>query len=405
MMPPRRWARVLLASLVAVPLAVVSGAQALSSTVQRRAPERALAVFAWNGLAQEEAAFRTLAAASPGIGAGARPAQPRSAALARSALAAAPAARAALRREPLAVRAHVVLALAAPDRAAQARVLGTAARLTRRDLTLQTLLLAEFNAAGDYAGAINTLDTILRVHPEQRDTYFPALVQTLAEEPAAIPVFARLLSKPLPWRESFLSAAVALPVAADNLAAVRERIVLDNPEFDRKLIARLAADGRIALAERLYERVAPSGLASAGQGWRADFPPFDWQLANQPGLRAQMDEEAGVLEVSVRPGNGGVIATRLLHNPGAPFALVLAHGIEPAAQSGDLRLAVACAGADPGAAAPLIDQPFSQGRSIFAVERVPACPYLALTITARAWTGGRAIKAKLSPLEIGPSGG
>jgi len=55
-------ARALLACLIALPLAALSGAQALSSAALKASPQRALTVFPWNGLASEKAAYRTMSA-------------------------------------------------------------------------------------------------------------------------------------------------------------------------------------------------------------------------------------------------------------------------------------------------------------------------------------------------------
>lgn len=397
--------RVLLACLIALPLAVLSGAQSLSSALLRRAPDLALAVFPANGLAAEEAAFRKIAAAAaPAAASGSAPATAlRRADLARLAASSAAPAKAAIRREPLTARAFVLLALTEADSARRRAILLSAARLTRRDPTLQNLLIEEYGRSGDYAGTIGTLDAILRVHPEQEEVFFPALAKTLAEQPAAVPALARLLAQPLPWRARFLDAAVNAPGAPDNLAAVRAQITLDDPAFDRNLIARLAADGRLEAAERLYAKVAGArpGTGGAEQAWRADFPPFDWQLADQPGFRAQSGEQPGTLEIAVRPGNGGAIAERVIRNPGARFTLRLGHKVEPQSQTGDLRLTVTCRSAG---AEPFFDQPFAGTESVFAVEPPASCPFLTLSITARAWTGGNPLDAVLAPIETsGPA--
>ncbi len=413
MSPPPGLARVLLASLIALPLAVLSGTQALSSAALKASPERALAVFPWNGLASEKVAYLTLSAAvsqAAGLpadgglqaqadGASASPSSlPRMADLARYASAATDQARTAIRREPLAPRAYVLLALSETDPAARAALVEAASRLTRRDPVLQVLVLEERGKAGNYLGAIDALDEILRVNPERREELFPVLAKALGQQ-AAVPGLARLLARPLPWRESFLNFAVDDGMALENLAIVRERIVIDDPVFDRKLIARLAQSGRIAIAERIYAKVAPARAASKGAGaWKADYPPFDWQLADQPGFRAQAGDTPESLEVGVKPGNGGVIASRLLRNPGGPFAIRLAHEVEPASQTGDLKLAIACQ----GQTEPFFENAFTQSETAFAVQRVPPCPYLTVSITARSWTGGRTLSANLGPLKVTP---
>ena len=406
-------ARALLACLIALPLAALSGAQAFSSAALKASPQRALTVFPWNGLASEKAAYRTMSAGvrqaaglpgdagpqTPADGAGALPGSlPSMADLARYAGAATDQAREAIRREPLAPSAYVLLALAETDPARRKALVEGAAQLTRRDPVLQVLVLDERGKAGNYLGAIDTLDEILRVHPERREEFFPVLAKALGQ-PAAVPGLARLLARPLPWRESFLNFAVADGTALENLAVVRERIVIDDPEFDRKLIAQLAQSGRIASAERIYAKVAVAPTTSKGAGaWKADYPPFDWQLADQPGFRAQAGDTPESLEVDVKPGNGGVIAARMLRNPGGPFAMRLSHEVDPASQTGDLKLAIACQ----GQAEPFFQSAFTGTQSAFAAERAPACPYLTVSITARSWTGGRPLAANLGPLKVMP---
>lgn len=401
MSPPPGLARALLASLIALPLAVLSGAQALSSAALKASPERALVVFPWNGLASEKAAYDLMAnrvrqaAGSPADSASPRKLPPMLD-LARFAASAKDQAREAIRREPLAPSAYVLLALAETDPARRKALVEGASRLSRRDPVLQVLVLEERGKAGNYLGAIDTLDEILRVHPERREEFFPVLAKALGQQ-AAVPGLARLLARPVPWREDFLNFAVADGTALENLAFVRERIVIDDPEFDRKLIARLAESGWIASAERIYAKVAPVRAALKG-GWRADYPPFDWQLADKPGFRAQAGDILDALEVDVKPGNGGVIASRLLPNPGGPFAMRLVHEVDPPSQTGDMKLTLACQ----GQSEPFFESAFTGPQSAFSVERVATCPYLTVSITARSWTGGRPLRANLGPLKITP---
>ena len=419
MSPPVQWGRLLAAAFIALPLAVLSGAQALSSAAVKASPERALAVFARNGLASEAAAYRTLtvgirqAAGLPpdgqpqteGTGAVAAPGTlPQAAQLARFAATASGQAREAIRREPLAglriaPRAYILLALAETDPAARRALIQGVSRLTRREPVLQVLVLEERGKAKDYAGVMETLDQMLRVNPERRAEFFPVLAKAL-EQQAAVPGLTQLLARPVPWRGSFLNFAVADGVALGNLAVVRERIMIDDPEFDRKLIARLAESGDVGAAERIYAKVAPARASADAtarwEGWSAAYPPFDWQLADQPGFRAQTGDGPDTLAISVKPGNGGVIAARLLRNPGGPFVLRVANAIDPPSQAGDMKLAIACY----GAAAPFLEGAFTQTQSVFAAERVPECRYLSVSITARAWTGGRELVATLSRIGI-----
>lgn len=406
-------ARLGLASLLAIPLAILSAAHALSSASLRNSPELALAVYPFNGLAKEKVAYSTLVAGvrdasvkageadtvmsavgdgtavSPNIG---------TEDLARLAVSAAPQAREAIRLEPLSARAFVILALSEQNARQRDRIVRQAALLTRRDIVLQTMVLEQKGKAADYPGVIGALDEILRVHPGRYGEFFPLLVEALRTK-ATVPEFAVLLARPLPWKDSFLNFALGDAQALENLAAVRERMAGGDKDFDRKLIAKLTRSGRIASAEGIYRRVsgtAPSDAVTAQFNWRSEYPPFDWQLADQPGFRAQIGNTPNILEINVGPGNGGIIASRLVRNPGGPFTLRIAHDIEPASQLKDVKLAVACQ----GQAAPFAERAFATGEVGLVVEQAPSCDYLEIAIAARAWTDSRALAGTLSPLGI-----
>lgn len=407
------WVRAFLVSLLAVPLAVLSGAHALSSASLRNAPELALAVFPANGLAKEKIAYRALVAgiqtttgpangvkSDVGVDGSDTPLGPsaRAAGLIDSADSVADAARGAIRLEPLSPRAFAILALSDRDSQQRKRIVLQASRLSRRDLPLQTLVLKQRGEAGDYEGAIDTLDEILRVHPERKTQFFPLLAQALRTK-ATVPQFAQLLGNPLPWRDAFLNFALTDQKALENLAAVREQITTDDLEFDRRLIAHLVDSGQMSSAERIYRLVGGARVreASTAQfGWNSDYPPFDWKLADQAGFRTRVGNRSEILEIDIAPGNGGVIASRLVRNLQRPFNLGLAHNIAPPDQARDMKLTIVCA----GQSEPFFDRPFAEGVTSFAVDQVPSCPYFVLAISARAWTGGRALTGTLSSLGI-----
>lgn len=410
---PPDWPKLVIAGLFAVTVAVLSAAQALSSASQRTAPALSLAVFPYNGLAKERTAYNALAesvraasgasgealadaalddgGSSLGLGASA-------ADLKTFASAAAMTAREAIASEPLLPRALAILAISEQDPLRKQRIVERASQISRRDPVLQVLVLEQKGASGDYVGAVDTIDEILRVRPERQKELFPVLAKAL-EDKAAVPGFARLLARPLPWRDSFLSFAVNQAGALDHLATIRQRIGTATKDFDQKLVAQLAANGRMPAAERVYRHINKAGAPDGISGlidWRADYPPFDWKLADQSGFRAQIGDQPDELEIDVAAGNGGVIASRLLRNPERPFTLNLALDVSPTEQVKDMKLVLACAGAPQA----FFERPFAQGANTFAVGEVPKCPYVSVAIEARSWTGTRALSGTLSPLRI-----
>lgn len=410
---PSAWPRLVIAGLFAVSVAVLSAAQALSSASQRTAPELSLAAFPFNGLAKERAAYNAFATSvraaagvsgdtltdaaiddrASALGLGAPTADLRT-----FASAAGMTAREAIASEPLLPRAFAILAIAEQDPLRKKSIVERASQYSRRDPILQVLVLEQKGASGDYVGAVDTIDQILRVRPERQKELFPVLAKAL-EEKAAVPGFARLLARPLPWRESFLSFAVNQPGALEHLATIRQRMGTANKEFDQKLVAQLAASGRMSTAERVYRQISTANAPDANStviDWRSDYPPFDWKLANEPGFRAQIGDRSDELEIKVAPGNGGVIASRLLRNPERPFTLSLAHPVEPPEQVKDMILALACA----GQATAFFERPFTEDASNFAVGDIPPCPYFSVSILARSWTGTQALTGSLSSLRI-----
>ena len=387
-MTVKNWPRLIIVSILSFGLALGLGAQALSSVSTRKAPETAAALFPANGLAVERLAFETFAAGVT------EPEDATAAARAASEIALS-----AVRKDPLVPQAHAILALAANDAAARRAILDAASQLNRRNISLQGLVLQEHLAAEDAPQTIETLNQILRVHPEYSREFFPVLNGALEEEDT-LELFAEMLDNSSPWHARFLNFAVGQRGSLQNLALLRPQIEIENEVFDRRLIAGLAGSGDVAAAEALYRDVtgAAAGLRSQGViDWRSDFPPFDWRLVDETGFRAQKSLNGQELELSVRPGKGGVIAARLLAAPAGPFEVRIGHRIAPADQLRDVRLQLICA----GTTTPFFDERFSRQGDGFKVQSLPEdCAYLVLAINARAWSGRSALSGNVEQIRL-----
>lgn len=399
---------------VALALAFFSGAHALSSVSTRTSPELALAVFPGNGLAYQEIAYRSfvegveIASGPPpsreggsgqSVGATQGAGGVELEDLQRSAVAARGPALTALRYEPLLPKAHVLLALSERDASRSRQIINLASLLNRRDTVLRRLVLQTRVADGDYPAMIETLDQMLRVRPERGEEFYPVLNEALRRE-ATIPQFVDLLGKPLPWRDRFLDYAVGQPSALPSLAAIRQAIVIDHPVFDQRLIANLANAGDVATAQIIYDlvgRSAPGSASSAREAnWLADYPPFDWTLADEARFRAQTSDDGRSLEFNVAPGNGGVMATRMMATPPRAFTVTVPADVEPLAALRDMKLILRCW----GGAEPFFEESFADRNGEFLVENAPSCQYIELEITARAWTGSASIAGRLEPVVI-----
>ncbi|WP_427964010.1 hypothetical protein [Altererythrobacter sp.] len=354
----------------------------------RTAPDFAVSLFPANGLAREQLAAKTFTA---GI------TEPDDAP--EAARQAADIAVAAVLSDPLVPKAYAILALAQPEEAKRRAILDVASQINRRDLFLQGLVLQEHIAERNYPRTIETLDQILRVNPEYSREFFPVLVEALGEE-ETIPLFANMLDGSSPWHQRFLNFAVGQREILPNLAVLRQDVFVDDENFDRRLIAGLAGQGDIAGAEALYRRVSGSDTGLGRYGlldWKSAYPPFDWRFVDQTGFRAQQSADGKELELSVRPGKGGIIAARLLRTPEPPFEIRNANRISPADQLRDVRLQLLCANSQ----TPFYDERFSNGADGFRIESLPQdCEHMILAINARAWSGRSALSGTIQSIEI-----
>jgi hypothetical protein len=407
--------RLIAASVFGVGLSALLAAQAVSSTSTKSAPELAVAAFPANGLAHETLAASIFAGsvskatAAANEGGEANPALPATAGAAApisndisqaAARLAAGSALQAVRLDPLSPRAHAFLALGQAESGNRDAILEAANALNRRDLTLQSLQLQKHIGAADYSKTITTLDQLLRVHPEYSSEFFPVLVTALANEDT-IPLFAQMLDGSAPWHQKFLTFAVRDRSALSNLASLRPDISSADYDFDRRLIIYLVDQGDVETAASIYGLVSGSeSRDSQTDGlldWKAEYPPFEWRFIDQPGFRAQASRAGDEIELFVRPGKGGLIAGRLLPAPTAPFSVRIEHDVRPASMREDVGVQLICS----DSAQIVLNKKLGGESSVFPVAALPdGCDYVALSITARAWTGRSALRGTIQQISI-----
>ena len=164
----QRPARLFLASVAGLALAIALFLQASSSVLMLKQPALAARLMPLNGLALEQAATQQFMAGVK-----------TEADIPLSARKALPMARRAFALDPLSPKSLAIMAMAEPDRVVRRTMLTKASAINRRDLLLQGLVLEEAVAAGDYRATLEVFDRILRVHPEQKVAFFPILTDAL----------------------------------------------------------------------------------------------------------------------------------------------------------------------------------------------------------------------------------
>ena len=386
----RRPARLILASVAGLALAIALFLQASSSVLMLKQPALAARLMPLNGLALEQAATQQFMAGVK-----------TEADIPLSARKALPMARRAFALDPLSPKSLAIMAMAEPDRVVRRTMLTKASAINRRDLLLQGLVLEEAVAAGDYRATLEVFDRILRVHPEQKAAFFPILTDAL-KNPAAAGELGALLEQDSTWHEQFLEFAAADKDALPNLARLRLSRTDADPKIDQRLVAGLVQGGNIALAHQIYAKAtgttsAPDGKATQRTDWSKDYPPFDWKLADDAGFRAQPAIASTSLDVFIRSGKGGVLAERLVATPPAGTVLKIAHTLTPASQVRDLRVQASC----PGDETPALDQPLRiQPMQITLPALAGRCGFMRIAIYGRSWSGRSAIRGEITRFEI-----
>jgi len=381
-------ARLVSSVIFALSLAFVLALQASSNVLMKSSPRQALMLNPLNGLATERAAFEVFRKAVKDPENLEIPAQN-----------ARPLALRAWKLDPLAPKALAILALSAPGSDDRRAILEQAARLNKRDLTLQGAFLEQAAMDEDFQSGFEALDHMLRTHPNQAEVFFPFLVQTLNDGQSTAALIL-ILDGTSPWHGRFWRSAVSTPKSRLALAQIRSDIVIDDAGFDRALISGLAGDGQMQLAEQVYRTVGRQiGRTQERKSvttWASDYPPFEWQLVSRASLRAQVSEDRRGLEIFARPGRGGEVARRVFPSGQFGESFRLSLGVDRPILPGNVSVLMQCISSSGRSAQfDLVEGENTVSLPEFAL----ACSSLDFRIAARARRGERQLNALLSQIE------
>ena len=366
-------------------LAAALGAQSAGIALTKKAPDTAIAAFPLNGLAYENIASAVFLATTEATG------SPE-----EGAKAARPWALEAYRLEPLVPKAHAILALAEDDPEKRRQILDAALALNRREPRLQAVVLQQQVADADYPAAIASLDRILRVKPSQYNELFPVLINVFAQE-GAIDEFAKILDGSSEWHGRFFRFAARQPAALRNLAELRGQMSFDDEVTDQTLLRSLVGEGDVATAYSLYQRLADADATGAAGEWSNDYPPFDWSLTDEAGLRAQPSLGGKELEISVKPGKGGVVARRIMKAPERPSSIIVKHSIDSQQALQDIDVVVKCA----GQSSAILEANLVRQGNGYRINNLPSdCAFIEIAIAARAWSGRSALNENIEAVDV-----
>lgn len=301
-------------------------------------------------------------------------------------------ARETLSRSLLSPLALAVVAWEAPGER-RAALMRAGERISRRDSFLQGMLVQHYVDNEENVRALEAMNALIRVHPATSNGIVSAMVPLLEDE-AVIPNFAAMMADGAPWANDLIVAASEEPQLADNLARLRlglpETAAID-AKTDRVLVNQYARAQGFSKAKALYSRLRRDTSAQDMVGvldWRSEFAPFDWTFADDFNAYAR-SRDGGGLDVRIRPGHGGVLATRVVYPAEGVDRLVVEHDFEPSQQ---LALTIACADAtEPFATATFERSPIMLDLDARGTE----CEAVRIVLAGRAWSTGDTIEGTI----------
>lgn len=242
-------------------------------------------------------------------------------------------ARRALRRDATAVDAVSTLGIDAQirgDTASARRLFAYSQRLSRRDLQTQLWAIEDAVGRGDVARALRGYDVALRTSLRASDLLFPVLASAIAE-PAVRDALVRTLADRPVWSPGFTDyVAGSDPDPRSTVALFRDlhRAGIIVSEHARAaLIGSLITGRMLADAWSYYALLHPGAdrrrsrdPAFAGS---ASPSPLDWVPTDDGTISTsiQRGERGGVLDVSVPPSIGGVLASQMQMLPPGDYRL------------------------------------------------------------------------------------
>ena len=352
---------VLIAGLL---LAAAAGAAAFSAAGKLANPAAAARAFPLNGEAAAERAMRRYEAQMRKARNPAALPDPAIRALALDAY----------RREPLNLDAAFILLRGNAQMSAARRLdaLDAAYRLSRRSTPVSFDLLTAHSRAGNTAGAIGVLDSMLRRQTAVHGQLL-AFLSGLVRDRSTHGDFLVLLSRKPAWAGQFWRQLAqtpdGLPGAWPLWQRVRSAGIATEPELDALLVSGLADQGLFDDAEAMARRVSAfdwgAGLRNGEFARLPDVVPFDWQLYATGDYGAAIAADREALVVSALPGSRGTVARQIVRLDQARYGMNADLGPgAPLQGNAMLRARVDCL--DPAAVGTLLEAPVADLPASFA---------------------------------------
>lgn len=269
----------------------------------------------------------------------------------------------AISRDPVDASAYSALALAAEGSGQMVRateLMMLAHAMSRRERLTEIWLIRQSVRIGDYPAAVRHFDIAMRTSTRRTADLMPLLAAATAD-PRMVSALAPVLARDPDWKTPFL---MSLSIGGPNAVHVAQlsRGRLDPRKADERaviarLIQRLVYERRNDLAWLVYREARPgtpdaaaSALRDGGFAAGAGFPPFEWELTEQPDLGALREPrrdggQGFALALIAESGRTGQVARQLVRLPPGAYRLQFDVGAVPADALDRPRVSLSCADA------------------------------------------------------------
>ncbi|APE27877.1 hypothetical protein [Aurantiacibacter gangjinensis] len=301
---------------------------------------------------------------------------------------------------PLRTEAAAILALGMEDSIERNAALDATTRLQQRGRLLNFAQLQRAATANDLETGLRAVDRLLTLYPSAREQLFPVLGSFLARD-GAIAIFRDLLSRDPSWVNGLFGLRDIEPIAQKRLGQLRlemGRYAGTSELIDRRLVARLAAQGFLSEAAGVYALISDDSGQTADPlsiDWQDAVPPFDWDLQTERDFHARTSTGRDGLRVRIDSGRGGTIAERLVAVPEGASSLLITHELDNTDRAAPLVLQASCADSAEAAQAEMR----GDGSTRLAL---PAgdCSVARIVISGRALSGQRPIRGEVTGLRF-----
>ena len=296
--------------------------------------------------------------------------------------------------------ASAILALGQPSAEERGAALAAITDLQKRGRLLNFARLQHAAETGDIALGLGATDRLLTLYPSIRQRLVPVLGTFLAED-GAMELYEELLASRPVWVDQFFGLWQIDDESMRRLGLLRLSMGRDagtRSQVDQQLVLRLIDRGHFAEASELYSLISDgadtNGLAI---DWQDEFPPFDWQLANERDFHARPSSTSDGLRLRIDAGQGGTLARRFVTVPQGATDLEIDFSLESGPRDAELELTLTC---QPVATSSDV----ALGRSTESPATAPLpegeCSLLEVMLEGRVFTGQSDLRAQLRSMRF-----